>query len=250
MKNTLKFLSLFLVAAALCFAQVTASSTTLGAATTTTTTTITLASTSTMQGAGVTNQVNTALYVDKEYMTVVTVVDSTHALVKRAQAPGNAGRPMPHASGATVLFFNTTNGISAPRYFSNGSVEGDIVGSACTAANELALPKIYNFTGRTYDCLGSLWVQTNAPNTPVYGGTVASPAGVLTPTGNILTVSGTSAITGITVPNGWVPGMVLTLIPSGIFTTTTATNIGLASTAVVSKALLMTWDGSKWRPSY
>jgi hypothetical protein len=42
------------------------------------------------------------------------------------------------------------------------------------------------------------------------------------------------------------------LIPTGIFTTTTAGNIALASTAVVNKALYMIYDPTtaKWYPSY
>lgn len=260
-KNATKLFAVFALIAAACFAQnTTLSTTTLGAAVTTTTQTlITLASTSTMQAAGVTNQPNTFMYVDQECMSVVSVPSSTTVTVKRGPSSGctgNGGRPFMHNSGATVYFANSTTyanpayNISAPRYFSNGSTSGDIVGTTCVATTELAVPRIYTFTGRIYDCLGGAWVQTNAPNTPVYGGTVASPAGVLTPTGNIMTVSGVNAITGITVPNGWAPGMVLTLIPSGNFTTTNATNIGLASTAVTSKALYMTWDGTKWRPSY
>jgi hypothetical protein len=42
------------------------------------------------------------------------------------------------------------------------------------------------------------------------------------------------------------------LIPTGVFTWTTAGNIALAGTAVVSKALTMTYDATttKWYPSY
>jgi hypothetical protein len=261
MKNTMtKFISLFALASALCYGQVILSTTTLGAAVATSTaTTITLASTSTMQGAGQTNQVNTFMWVDQECMAVTAVPSSTTVTVKRggqSGCTGTGGVPRAHNSGATVWFANTTtytgtsNNIPAGRYFTNGSTNYDIVGSTCVATTELVLPKVYTFNGRMYDCLGGAWAQTNGANTPVYGGTVASPAGVLTPTGNIMTVSGTNAITGITVPNGWAPGMVLTLIPSGNFTTTTATNIGLASTAVTAKALYMVWSGTKWNPSY
>lgn len=47
---------------------------------------------------------------------------------------------------------------------------------------------------------------------------------------------------------GWT-GQV-TLIPDTAFTTGTADNIALASTAVVKKALTMSYDGLKWYPSY
>lgn len=80
---------------------------------------------------------------------------------------------------------------------------------------------------------------------------VPSTAGVLTLTYPITRVSGTNAITGITVPYSGFQGKV-TLIPTGVFTWTTATNIGLAGTAVVGKALDMTYDpySAKWYPSY
>jgi hypothetical protein len=42
------------------------------------------------------------------------------------------------------------------------------------------------------------------------------------------------------------------LIPSGLWATTTAGNIAIVSTAVVSKALIMTYvaNTAKWYPSY
>lgn len=78
-----------------------------------------------------------------------------------------------------------------------------------------------------------------------------SVAGVFTPTYAITRVSGTAAITGLTVPFNGFHGKI-TLIPTGIFTWTTATNIGLAGTAVVGKALDFTYDpySAKWYPSY
>jgi hypothetical protein len=120
----------------------------------------------------------------------------------------------------------------------------------CTATNELYLPRIVLNRNVVQDCLGGQWVQTNVNGFPVLGTTVASAAGVLTPTGTVFTVSGTAAITGITLPNGALPGFRITLIPSGIFTWTTATNIAIAGTAVVNKALDFTWNGTKWVPSY
>ena len=47
-------------------------------------------------------------------------------------------------------------------------------------------------------------------------------------------------------------GGTITLIPTGAFTWTTAGNIAVAGTAVVSKALIMTYDygTGKWYPSY
>lgn len=94
------------------------------------------------------------------------------------------------------------------------------------------------------DFLGIHTVGTSAP-------TIAS-ATTITPLNPINFVSGTTAIATITVPPSLVGGGQLTLIPTGIFTTTTAGNIALASTAVVSKSLILTYDATtaKWYPSY
>jgi hypothetical protein len=82
--------------------------------------------------------------------------------------------------------------------------------------------------------------------------TIAS-ASTIAPTKQITFISGTTAINTITAPTGIATtGGQVTIIPTGIFTTTTAGNIALASTAVVSRALIMTYDATtaKWYPSY
>ncbi len=232
------------------------SSTTLGAAITTLNgTNVTLAATTGMSSAGPANAINTVLYVDKEYMRIRTLVDSTHVVVDRAQGIGASARPALHANGATVFYANTVTYspnfiIRAEQLFTNGSIPytSEVTGT-CTRTTELVVPKIYLFSGNKYDCMGSIWTQTDKPGTPVLGATVASPAGVLTATGTILHVSGTNAITGITVPAGWASGMCLTIIPDGAFTWTTATNISLLGTAVANKTITFCWDGTKWNPS-
>lgn len=90
-------------------------------------------------------------------------------------------------------------------------------------------------------------VYTTPIATPT-GGAVAS-ATTITPTGQIFHVTGTTAIATINLPFTGFTGSI-TIIPDGIFTTTTAGNIALASTAAVNKALIMTYDGTKWYPSY
>ena len=82
--------------------------------------------------------------------------------------------------------------------------------------------------------------------------TVAS-ATTITPTTPIAFVSGTTAVVTITAPSPIsAGGGSIILIPTGVFTWTTAGNIALAGTAVVSKALTMTYDATttKWYPSY
>jgi len=65
-------------------------------------------------------------------------------------------------------------------------------------------------------------------------------------------VTGTAAIDTFTLPSAWgaTYGGCINLIPDGAWTTTTAGNIAVASTAIVGKVLTECWDGTKWYPSY
>ena len=90
-------------------------------------------------------------------------------------------------------------------------------------------------------------------STGITAPTIAS-ATTITPTKAITFISGSAAIQAIIPPSGisTAAGGQITLIPTGAFTTTTAGNIALASTAVQYKAMIMTYDGgtTKWYPSY
>jgi hypothetical protein len=81
--------------------------------------------------------------------------------------------------------------------------------------------------------------------------TVAS-AAAIAPLKPVVFVSGTTTIDDITVPSEIVGGGQITLIPTGLWSTSTDGNIALATTAVVSKAVIMTYDAvtEKWYPSY
>lgn len=97
----------------------------------------------------------------------------------------------------------------------------------------------------SYTVSGVIGTATAAP-------TIAS-ASTIAPTQQIAFVSGTTAIDTITAPAPIASGGgQITLIPTGAFTTTTAGNIAIATTAVVGKALVMTYDttAAKWYPSY
>jgi len=82
--------------------------------------------------------------------------------------------------------------------------------------------------------------------------TIAS-ATTIAPTTPIAFVSGTTAVVNITaaapISTG---GGTITLIPTGAFTWTAAGNIAVLGTAVVNRALTMTYDvtTTKWYPSY
>lgn len=125
-----------------------------------------------------------------------------------------------------------TNGVS-------GSTTNVTIGSAVSGA-----------LGTT--TLNSNVVQSKLLATSAAAPTIAS-ATTIAPTTQILFVSGTTAIATITPPSPIsLGGGTITIIPTGAFTTTTAGNIALASTAVVSRALTMTYDvtTTKWYPSY
>ncbi len=82
--------------------------------------------------------------------------------------------------------------------------------------------------------------------------TIASSA-TIAPTQPITFISGITQINTITPPATLsATGGQLTLIPTGIFLTGTSGNIAIASTSVVGKALIMTYDTTttKWYPSY
>lgn len=85
--------------------------------------------------------------------------------------------------------------------------------------------------------------------------TIAS-AGTISPTKGISFVSGTAVISTINRPTGFsAGGGQITLIPLEVFTTSTGGGAGgmaIATTAVVGKALIMTYDvtTTKWYPSY
>jgi hypothetical protein len=119
-------------------------------------------------------------------------------------------------------------------------------GSAVFATTPtLTTPVIGAATGTSLALSGFSAVSAAAP-------TIAS-ATTIAPTTPIVFISGTTAVVNITaaapISTG---GGTITLIPTGIFTWTTAGNIALAGTAVVSKALTMTYDATttKWYPSY
>lgn len=220
-------------------AQTTVTSTTLSAAVAAGATTLTVASATNITAPG-NGGATTWLFVDKE-LYIVTAVSSTTISVR----PGQQGtQTYPHVTSSVVW-------AGRPLSFAN---QDPPEGSQCTRTLLRWVPIINPKSGNTFDCLGVTTagrvVKTNAPGDPVVGSTVAS-ATSITPTGTQFVVSGTTAIATIVVPQGWKPGMCLEIIPSGVFATTTADNIGLISSAsVVGRVLRMCWDGTDWYPSY
>lgn len=112
-----------------------------------------------------------------------------------------------------------------------------------------------NTAGREYifpDWSGTVLLQESILGSASTAPTIAS-ASTIAPTKEITFISGVTAIDTITPPPSIAAGGgFIILIPTGIFTTSVAGNIALASTAVVSKALVMVYDATttKWYPSY
>lgn len=93
------------------------------------------------------------------------------------------------------------------------------------------------------------WVAMGAASNV---GTAIASAATVAPVARVTHITGTAAVVNITLPTGFPDGGQITLIPDGIFTWTAAGNIAVLGTAVVSRALTMTYDATavKWYPSY
>lgn len=151
-----------------------------------------------------------------------------------------------HVTGAIVVISNANN-------FAQSFSLTDPYGANCGPC-KLYTPLINTSNGNQWlwSTLTLSWVPGfNNPNQPAVTADVASAAGVVVPSGPLFALTGNSAITGFTLPVGFATGG-FCAFPTGTFTWTTATNIGLAGTAVVGRTVCFTWDWatSKWYPSY
>lgn len=174
------------------------------------------------------------------------------------------GDTTPSVSGTTVL--SITN--SAPTTitdFDNDALQQLLIvvflDSQTTLANgtEFNLQGGVNVTPPQYSVMGfykstttNAWVEIFRDfKIPARGGNIASGA-TIAPVSKIQHVTGVAAIGTITVPSWMESGGSLTIIPDGVFTWTNAGNIAVAGTAVVSRAIVFTWDATtgKWYPSY
>ena len=144
--------------------------------------------------------------------------------------------------------------ITAPSPISSGSGQIVLIPTGVFTMNTsgniaLAVTAVANVPlVMTYDTTTAKWYPSYYSGTATSSPTIAS-ATTIAPTTSSFFVSGTTAIATITPPAGI---NVITIIPTGAFTTTTAGNIALASTAVVNKILIMLYDATttKWYPSY
>ncbi len=187
---------------------------------------------------GPTNQLVQKLYIinpetQRGELVTVNSVSGTQIGISRLDEFRQAFK-----SGSTVQYF--------PSFF-----EFDPVG-VVAAVDVPAVPWINVINGNQWiRSVDGLWVPGFNNQSRVLGvsAAIASAAADLLPSGPMFHVSGTNAITGITIPVGFTGGQIV-IIPDGNFTWTTAGNIALAGTAVTGRVLVFTYDSNAAKPFY
>lgn len=187
----------------------------------------------------------TYLMINNEFMWVTKqpVVGGLQVDVVRGMGGTRANQ---HANGSTVL-------IGRPNQFYFVDPSG-----AVTIANIDVLPRINVPTSNQWLAPVDRWIPGNgnpgnsgSPLPTQASAAVASAAGAIVPSGPLFHVTGTAAVTGFTLPEGFNGGG-FAIIPDGAFTWTTAGNIAVAGTATVNRLLFFTYDTTtgKFYPSY
>jgi hypothetical protein len=193
--------------------------------------------------AAMTDETGTGLLVFNTSPTFVTPILGTPT-----SGALNNCTDLPIATGVSGLGAGIATFLTTPSSANLRSTLTDETGTGSAVfANTptLVTPVIGAATGTSLVLSSFTAVSAAAP-------TVAS-AATIAPTTPIAFVSGTAAVVTITAPapisSG---GGAIALIPTGAFTWTTAGNIAVAGTAVVSRTLTMTYDATttKWYPSY
>ena len=196
-----------------------------------------------------TNTYNTALYVDRELMTVIRVSGTTVYVIRG----GGGTQASAHISGAMVLVGN-------PNAFINYDPEGSCSLTAPLGPTQAvpALPTINSRTGAQYFCgVNGQWVRGFGPQVALakMGLTTSQTGATITPSGPYFQFSGTTALVTINVPVGASDGDQITIEFTGSstgLTWTAAGNIsvlGTATSALSSVTFTYNSATSKWIPS-
>jgi hypothetical protein len=157
-------------------------------------------------------------------------------------------------TGSGALVFATSPTLITPVL---GTVASGNI-SACTSTSMVMVTPVLGTptSGVLTNCTGSP-TFTDVKTSGLLATTAAAPtiasAATIAPTTQIAFVSGTAAVVTITAPAPIsAGGGTIILIPTGAFTWTAAGNIAVLGTAVVNRALSLTYDvtTTKWYPSY
>ena len=167
-------------------------------------------------------------------------------------------------TGSGALVFGTSPTLATPTLTSptmTAPVLGTVASgniSACTSTSMVMVTPVLGTptSGVLTNCTGSPTftdVKTSGLLATTAAASTIASATTIAPTKQITFISGTTAVVTITVPAPITAGGgTITLIPTGAFTWTAAGNIAVLGTAVVNRALTMTYDvtTTKWYPSY
>lgn len=277
MRNIIKIAVAVMVLAAAAFGQQALTQTTLasaqngyglqGGGSNTYDTVVSLTSSTGVQNAN-NGQPITYVYVGGEMEGILTPVPGSTTIFNVLR--GQLGtRISDHPSGDMVLL-----GVVTPQFggvSGSGGFQDDDppLNAGCTSTNVGATPWVNFLTGWQWLCssVTNTWVpgwnNPLAAISPKLTTAVASAAGLITPSGPMFQVTGTNAITGFNIPIGFnataAGGGCFVVVPRGVFTYTTANNIGLASTGlnagtavvVVNQPITFCWDAnqSKFLPN-
>lgn len=166
-------------------------------------------------------------------------------------APGNAistsGIGQPSSSGQTILYIDGEAMAVLAVSGTQISVSRGVLGTK--AKSHSAAAKVGIISAASFLDPVRAKADFYAQNT---GAALASGTTV-TPINPVTHVTGTTTIQTVTVPAAFkLVGGTLTLIPDGLWSTGTSGNVAIATTGVVSKALILTYDpvAAKWYPSY
>lgn len=195
--------------------------------------------------------------------TVVAYVSNTGAFVNAVAGNFTAMSISQNAGGRLLSFgptgfiCSTTGTFGPSAWLGVGTLE---IYSTLASRAGLVVRGITSQTGdlqQWQNSAGAVLFAVGANGTIATGTTAGAPtiasAATIAPVTPIAFVSGVITINTITPPAPIsTNGGQITLIPTGIFTTGVSGNIAIASTAVVSKALILTYDPitTKWYPSY
>lgn len=247
MKNLFKIASIGLLLATAAFGQLnTILQTSLNGAITANQTVFTLTSaTGVVAPSTFAGIAGSALWIQDIGQSMGEVANVLSVNGNQVQVIRTSGRATSHNTGAMVLV------ATAPNWFRAKNPQGSVPNCTGIPANIW----LNTETGEQWLCSASTlsyvagWGNTRIPAGPTAA--VASAAGAIIPSGPLFHITGALAITGFTLPTGFLGGS-FTAIADGAYTWTAAGNIAVAGAATtVGATVTFTWDpvAKKWYPS-
>ena len=168
-------------------------------------------------------------------------VQNQHTILNPIMYGSTPNYPLWLTPGSSGLLSSAVVNVSCEAITSQATLANWTLAGDCSSA----FPTYYQDKYVGTALVNQLLTRSAAP-------TLVITANVITPT-KLVSFVGAGLIKTITVPTlAATGGATIKLIPTVAFTTDTTGNIALASTAVIGKQLLMTYDSgtNKWYPSY